>query len=101
MYDIESEYENLREDGEESNSSAPPPPMQEVQVIVLFDGALVGPEEQHHCALSCADDYSRNVGRRDDDGDKSLPLVGKRCRTIGKMRITSHHVPEAQFGVLY
>ena len=75
--------------------------MQEVQVIVLFDGALVGPDEQHHCALSRADDYSRNVGRRDNDGDKSLPLVGKRCRKIGEMRIPSHHVPEAQFGVLY
>ena len=75
--------------------------MQEVQVIVLFDGALVGPEEQHHCALSRADDAPLNARRRDDDGDNALPLVSRSCRKMGEMIIPSPHGPEALFGAAH
>ena len=39
----------------------PPPPLQEVKAIVLFAGAVVGSEKQHHCALSHADNAPLNV----------------------------------------
>ena len=79
----------------------PPPPLQEFQAIIIFYVALVGTAEQHHCALSRADDTPQNVGRRDGDGDKSSPLVDKCCRTISEMSIPSTHGPEAQFSAAH
>ena len=82
----------------ESSASPHPPPAQEVQAIVIFSGALVGTVDKHHCDLSHAEDAPQNIGRWEDEGENSLPLVSRCCKAIGEMRIPGPHGIEALLG---